>query len=92
MYNRPVITKFHERRVRLHYFQSINISREEARTVVFQYKAYIHGSRTLPFTWNDQIQPGGYAVPVARGQRLISVHDGSQYGFVPSTLVIFKSN
>ena len=91
--NRPVLTEIHEiRAMRIHYLQNIKKFREEGRTVVYQDETYIHSSRTLPYTWNDQIQPGGYAVPVAKGQRLIIVHAGSQYGFVPNTLLIFKSN
>lgn len=79
--------------MRIHYLQSIKKFREESRTVVGPISGwtYIHSSHTLPYRWNDQIQSGGYAVPVAEGQRFIIVHAGNQYGFIPNALLIFES-
>ena len=65
--------------------------REEGKTVVYQDETYIHSSLTLPYTWYDQIQPGDYAVPVVKRQRLIIVHTDIQYMYVPNKLVNFKS-
>jgi transposase len=91
--NRSILTETHEiRAMRIHYLLNIKQFREEGRTIVYQDETYIHSSHTLPYTWHDQVQPGGYAAPVAKGQRLIIVHAGSQYGFVPNALLIFKSN
>jgi hypothetical protein len=42
-------------------------------------------------SWSDDT-PQGCVAPTSKGQRLITVHAGTEKGFIPGALPIFKSN
>ena len=53
-------------------------------------QTYIHSSHSVPKSWSDDSNLGLMA-PVSKGERLIIVHAGGRFGFIPNALLIYKS-
>lgn len=65
--------------------------RDAGRPIIYEDKTYIHSSHTPSKGWTDE-STHGLLAPVSRGSRLIILHAGSTFGFVPNALAMFKSN
>lgn len=76
---------------RITYLRAISKFRREGRPIVYSDETYIHSSHTTPKAWSDD-SAEGLKSPISKGQRLIIVHAGSEKGFIPNALLIFKSN
>jgi hypothetical protein len=53
-------------------------------------ETYIHSSHTKDRAWSYG-KSVGLLAPVSKGQRVIIVHAGSENGFIPHALLMFKS-
>lgn len=90
--NRKVlIEKPDIREKRVQYLRAIKRYRQENRPIVYQDETYVHSSHTKPNSWTDESTSGGLKTPVSKGQYAIIVHAGSEQGFVPNAMLIFKS-
>jgi hypothetical protein len=52
-------------------------------------ETYIYSSHTKDRAWSDG-KNAGLLAPVSKGQRVIIVHTGSENGFIPNALLMFK--
>ncbi|KAJ8728903.1 hypothetical protein PYW07_006599 [Mythimna separata] len=72
------------------YLKAIKKYRDEGRPIVFTDESYVHSSHTKGKTWSDD-SAKGLKRPISKGQRIVMVHAGSEAGFVPNALLMFKS-
>lgn len=54
-------------------------------------ETYIHTSHTVQKTWYDETNQG-LTSPISKGNRLIIVHAGGEFGFINNALLIYKSS
>ncbi|KAJ8707389.1 hypothetical protein PYW08_010641 [Mythimna loreyi] len=85
-----LIEKTNIRLKRILYLNTIKKCREEGRTIVFTSEAYAYSLQTKSNPWTDGSNDG-LKGPIAKGQRIVMMHAGSEAGFVPNGLLIFKS-
>ncbi|XP_063533653.1 uncharacterized protein LOC134743952 [Cydia strobilella] len=77
--NRKTLMEKHDVRLkRTKYLDKIKISRNEGSDIVYMDESYIHTN-------------AGIKKPISKGQRLIIAHAGSENGFVPGALLVYKS-
>lgn len=89
--NRMVlIEKTDIRLKRILYLRAIKKYRDEGRPIVFTDESYAHSSHTKGKAWSDG-SAQGLKCPISKGQRIVMVHAGSEAGFVPNALLLFKS-
>ncbi|CAH2108760.1 unnamed protein product [Euphydryas editha] len=74
---------------RILYLKAMKKYRDEGRPIVFTDESYAHSSHTKGKAWLDTAQ--GLKRPISKGQRIVMVHAGSETGFVPNALLMFKS-
>lgn len=72
------------------YIRKIRQYREENRPIIYIDETYINSSHTTPRAWSDESVHGLHA-PIGKGPRLIVVNALSESGFLPNSLLIFKS-
>ncbi|XP_023717166.1 uncharacterized protein LOC111869699 [Cryptotermes secundus] len=89
--NRGALIERDIRSKRVAYLCAIKKYREEGQTIIYEDETFIHSSHTRPKNWTDDT-PSGYMAPVSKGQRLIIVYAGGRTGFIPGSLLIFKSH
>lgn len=78
--NRKVLTETSAiRLLRINYLQKLKQYRQQNRPIIFTDETYVHAKT---FTLKK---------PISKGQRVIIVHAGSEAGFVPNALLMFKS-
>jgi len=75
---------------RYRFLHQIAKYRQEGRPIIYTDETYINSSHTTLKKWTDQSNLA-LKTPIGKGRRLIIVHAGSESGFVPNALLIFKS-
>lgn len=85
-----LIEKSEIREMRLKYLRTVEGYRIEGRPIIFMDETYVHSSHSKDKAWSDDSN-SGLKTPISKGQRLIIVHAGSENGFVPNSLLMFKS-
>jgi hypothetical protein len=88
---RILIEKQDVRCARVAFLRAITKFRRHGRVIVYSDETYIHSSHTTKKSWSDGT-PQVCMAPTSKGQRLITVHAGTEKGFIPGALLIFKSN
>lgn len=89
--NRRLLIEKHDiRLLRINFLQKINFYREQNRPIIYIDETYLHGGHTQSKSWSDNSSEGLFS-NISKGQRLIMLHAGGEMGFLPNTLVIFKS-
>lgn len=89
---RKILIERHDIRLqRMKYLNNIKRYRNEGRPIVYTDETYVHSSHTKPSSWSDGTEHG-LKTPISKGKRLIVVHAGSNQGFIPNALLVFKSN
>lgn len=89
--NRKVlIEKSNIRLQRINYLQKIEEYRRENRPIIYSDETYVHATHTTSKQWSDG-SAKGLKKPISKGQRVVIVHAGSEAGFVPNALAMFKS-
>ena len=76
--------------LRLKYLKQIKMYRSQGRTIIFLDETYIHAGHTTTKCWTDNSLKGLFS-DIGKGKRLIIVHAGGDMGFIPNSLLIFKS-
>ncbi|GBP14117.1 hypothetical protein EVAR_102787_1 [Eumeta japonica] len=90
--NRQILAEKEDvRYMRIKYLRDIKKYRSEGRDIVYADETYIHSSHTKEYVWYDGSNMG-LKKPINKGERLIIVHAGSEKGFVPGALLIYKSS
>jgi hypothetical protein len=84
-----LIEKTEIRATRVEFLRKLKRYKEEGRNIVYTDETYLHGSHTMPKSWNDRTS-NTLKSPVAKERRLIVVHAGGSKGFVKNGLLIFK--
>lgn len=89
--NRKVlIEKSNIRFLRIEYLQKIRKFRDEGRPIVYTDESYVDSSHSKNMAWSDG-STKGLKKPISKGQRIVIVHAGSEEGFVPNALLLFKA-
>lgn len=89
--NRKIlIEKSNIRLLRIEYLKKIKNYRQENRPIIYTDESYVHSTHAQSKSWSDGTTYGLHK-PMSKGQRAIIVHAGSENGFVPNALLIFKS-
>ncbi|XP_046416169.1 uncharacterized protein LOC124177619 [Neodiprion fabricii] len=87
---RLLIEKTNIRFLRIEFLQKIKKFREEGRPIIYTDESYVDSSHASTKAWADG-STEGLKKPVSKGQRLVIVHAGSENGFVPNALLLFKA-
>ncbi|XP_038207526.1 uncharacterized protein LOC119829196 [Zerene cesonia] len=85
-----LIEKSNIRFLRIEFLQKIKKFREEGRPIIYTDESYVDSSRASTKAWSDG-STQGLKTPISKGQRLVIVHAGSENGFVPNALLLFKA-
>lgn len=64
---------------------------ENWNNVVFLDETWLNANHTMGKTWTDDTKESCSKVPEGKGERLIICHAGTAKGFVPNSLLAFKS-
>lgn len=75
---------------RILYLKAIKKYRDKGRPIVFVDESYVRSSHTKSKAWSDG-SAQGLKRPISNGQGIVMVHSGSETGFVPNTLLMYKS-
>lgn len=75
---------------RYRYLTTLRQNRDEGRPVVFLDETYIHATYTVNKCWQMENEEGVFKKD-SGGVRWIIVHAGGEMGFIPNSLLIFKS-
>ncbi|KAF9821303.1 hypothetical protein SFRURICE_005769 [Spodoptera frugiperda] len=75
---------------RILYLKAIKKYRDEGRPIVFVDESYVRSSHTKSKAWSDG-SAQGLKRPISNVQGIVMVHAGSETGFVPNTLLMYKS-
>ncbi|XP_054288006.1 uncharacterized protein LOC129003735 [Macrosteles quadrilineatus] len=90
--NRKMLIETNEiREKRISYLRAVKRFRNEGRTIIFMDESYILTSHVSSLSWSDN-STKGMRVPISKGQRLIMIHAGSEAGFVPNALTMWKAS
>ncbi|XP_046586413.1 uncharacterized protein LOC124292739 [Neodiprion lecontei] len=85
-----LIEKTNIRFLRIEFLQKIKKFREEGRPIIYTDESYVDSSHASTKAWTDG-STQGLKKPISKGQRLVIVHAGSENGFVPNALLLFKA-
>ena len=85
-----LVEKTEIRELHLTFLRNIAQYRKEGRPIVYTDETFVHTSHTKGHGWSDA-QDTGLCAPISKGQRVIIVHAGSENGFIPNALLMFKS-
>lgn len=89
--NRKILIEKHDiREKRISFLRNIAQYRKEGRHIVYMDETYILSSHVTGNSWTDDTNEGLHQ-PVSKGDRLIIVHAGGENGFIPNSLLIWKS-
>lgn len=75
---------------RIEYLQKLAQYREEGRPIIYTDESYVDSSHVKPKAWSDG-STQGLKKNISKGQRIVIVHAGSETGFVPNALLMFKA-
>lgn len=90
--NRKLLIETNEiREKRISYLRALKRYRSEGRPVIYLDESYILTSHVSSASWSDD-STKGMRVPISKGQRLIMIHAGSEAGFVPNALTMWKAS
>lgn len=87
---RLLIEKTNIRLLRITYLQNITKYRQEGRPIVYTDESYVDSSHASGKAWSDG-STKGLKKPISKGQRVVIVHAGSEAGFIPNALLLFKA-
>jgi transposase len=76
---------------RISYLRAIRRYREDNRPIVYTDETYIHTTHAPSISWSDK-SGEGMKIPISKGSRFIIVHAGSEKGFIPNALLMYKSH
>lgn len=79
------------REKRISYLRALKRYRDEGRPIIYLDESYILTSHVSSASWSDD-STKGMRVPISKGQRLIMIHAGSEAGFVPNALTMWKAS
>lgn len=85
-----LIEKSNIRLLRIEYLQKICKYRQEGRPIIYTDESYVDSSHASSKAWTDE-STQGLKKPISKGQRVVIVHAGSENGFVPNALLVFKA-
>ena len=85
-----LIENLNIRQKRIEYLNTIKQFREQKRNIVYTDETYILSSHTVSKTWTDGSI--GQTTPISKGDRLIIIHAGSENGFIPNSLTMWRSS
>lgn len=85
-----LIEKSNIRLLRIEYLQKVNKYREEGRPIIYTDESYVDSSHSSNKSWSDG-STKGLKKPISKGQRVVIVNAGSEAGFVPNALLLFKA-
>ncbi|GBP26283.1 hypothetical protein EVAR_95451_1 [Eumeta japonica] len=85
-----LIKKTNIRFLRIEFLQKIKKFKEEGRPIIYTDESYVDSSHASTKAWSDG-STQGLKKPILKGQRLVIVHAGSENGFVPNALLLFKA-
>jgi hypothetical protein len=88
---RIFIEKQDVRSARVAFLRAITKFRTDGHVIVYSDETYIHSSCTTKKAWSDDT-PHACMAPTSKGQRLSFVRAGTEKGFTPGALLMFKSN
>lgn len=89
--NRKIlIEKTNIRLLRIQFLLKIKQYRQENRPIIYTDETYVHATHTTAKSWTDGTKEG-IKKPISKGQRAVIIHAGSEAGFVPNALLVFKS-
>ncbi|CAK1591465.1 unnamed protein product, partial [Parnassius mnemosyne] len=75
---------------RIEYLHSITKYRSEGRPIIYTDESYVDSSHSMSKAWGDGSQMG-VKKKISKGQKVVIVHAGSEVGFVPNALLMFKA-
>ena len=75
---------------RIEFLEKITRYRSEGRPIIYTDESYVDSTHTSSKSWSDGTKEG-LKKKISKGQRVIMVHAGSETGFVPNALLIFKA-
>ncbi|XP_021199802.3 uncharacterized protein LOC110383347 [Helicoverpa armigera] len=87
---RLLLEKSNIRLLRIEYLTTLMKYREEGRPIVYTDESYVDSSHSGSKAWSDGSLKG-LKKPISKGQRVVIVHAGSEAGFVPNALLLFKA-
>ncbi|KAL4710668.1 hypothetical protein ACJJTC_003304 [Scirpophaga incertulas] len=89
--NRKIlIEKSNIRLLRIEFLKTLSKYREEGRPIVYTDESYVDSSHSGSKAWSDG-SVKGLKKPISKGQRIVIVHAGSEAGFIPNALLLFKA-
>ncbi|XP_047522690.1 uncharacterized protein LOC125061341 [Pieris napi] len=89
--NRKIlIEKTDIRLKRIKYIKELGKYRQEGCPIIYTDESYVHSTHTTSKGWSD-LSSEGLKKTISKGQRDVIVHAGSEDGFVPNALLMFKS-
>lgn len=89
--NRSILIEKHDiKSQRETYLTLLRQYKAEGRPIIYEDETYIHSSHATPKSWTDDSNLG-LRTSISKGERLIIVHAGGRYGFVPNALLVCKS-
>ena len=75
---------------RINFLHQMKKYREGGWDIVYTDESYVNSGHTVDRCWQtDKI---GLSVPFNKGERMIIVHAGTKYGFIPGAKLVFKAN
>lgn len=90
--NRKLLIETTEiREKRISYLRALRRYRNEERPIIYLDESYILTSHVSSLSWSDETT-NGMRVPISKGERLIMIHAGSEAGFVPNALTMWKAS
>lgn len=85
-----VIEQTNIRLKRIEYLEKITAYRTEGRPIIYTDESYVDSTHTSLKTWSDGTEKG-LKKKISKGKRVVIVHAGSEAGFVPNALLMFKA-
>ena len=67
------------------------VIKEKIEDIVWLDETWLNAGHTVSKGWTDDSTSGSMAVPIGKGSRIIILHSGTSSGFVPNSLLEFKS-
>lgn len=79
------------REKRIFYLRSLKRFRDEGRPIIFVDESYILSTHVSSKSWSD-MSVNCVKTPISKGERLIILNAGSEKGFVPNALTMWKAS
>ena len=75
---------------RIDFLQKIKRYRDDGRPIMYTDESYVDSTHVSSKSWGDGSKDG-LKKKISKGQRIVIVHAGSDAGFVPHALLMFKA-